>query len=58
MQSGNRNWTTFVNYATKIRNSGIGYGYQFYGEYDEESKLITMVARSNILDLFPTNRQW
>lgn len=51
------NWTTFVDYATQIRNLGLGHGYQFYGEFDEESKLITLVARSKILDLFPSNRQ-
>ncbi|KNC74324.1 hypothetical protein SARC_13124, partial [Sphaeroforma arctica JP610] len=40
-------WPTFVAYAKNITDSGKGYGFTFVPEYDEESKIITMMCRDS-----------
>ena len=50
-----RNWTVFLESARKVKESGIGYGLEFVGQYDEETKLMNMISRDWQVDFFKAN---
>lgn len=47
-----RNWTVFLESARTVKESGIGYGLEFVGQYDEETKLMNMISRDWQVDFF------
>ncbi|KAG2175527.1 hypothetical protein INT43_001174 [Umbelopsis isabellina] len=51
----NWNWTVFLENAQKVKDSGIGYGLEFVGQYDEETKLMNMISRDWQVDFFKTD---
>ncbi|KAJ3396247.1 hypothetical protein HDV05_003214, partial [Chytridiales sp. JEL 0842] len=40
-------WEKFTEYALTIKNSGLGFGFEFYPTWDEEAKLILNVAQDS-----------
>jgi hypothetical protein len=52
----NWNWTVFLENAQKVKESGIGYGLEFVGQYDEETKLMNMISRDWQVDFFKTDQ--
>jgi hypothetical protein len=50
-----RNWTVFLESARQVQKSGIGYGMDFVGQYDEETKLMNMISRDWQVDFFKTD---
>ncbi|RUS15445.1 hypothetical protein BC937DRAFT_92436, partial [Endogone sp. FLAS-F59071] len=51
-------WAKFVEYATTISNSGLGYGFTFSGNFDEETKLVSMIARNWNVQVVSNNGTW
>ncbi|KAJ3039944.1 hypothetical protein HDV00_011610 [Rhizophlyctis rosea] len=39
------NWAKIVEYSRKIWESGVGFGFTFRSDYDEESKFLSVIAR-------------
>jgi hypothetical protein len=45
----------FLESARQVQKSGIGYGMDFVGQYDEETKLMNMISRDWQVDFFKTD---
>jgi hypothetical protein len=46
----------FLENARQVKESGIGYGLEFVGQYDEETKLMNMMSRDWQVDFFKTDQ--